>query len=115
MFDRKMITSQHIVINQQQHPNQKGLSRSLSCSFNPAIPRFLYKWRFPLAITGLCLFAVMTAGAATPVAAPMAAAAAVPAAAPTITAGTTAMAVVSWAMALVQACYFREAKGEMER
>lgn len=63
---------------------------------------FLYKWRFPLAVTGLCLFAVMTAGAATPVAAPMAAAAAVPAAAPTITAGTTAMAVVSWAMALVQ-------------
>eukprot|EP00434_Breviolum_minutum_P004405 symbB.v1.2.003881.t2/scaffold211.1/size373615/22 len=63
---------------------------------------FLYKWRFPLAVTGFCLFAVMTAGAATPVAAPMAAAAAVPAAAPTITAGTTAMAVVSWAMALVQ-------------
>lgn len=100
MFNRKMSTSQHIVINEQQHPNQKGLSRF----FNPAIPRFLYKWRFPLAITGLCLFAVMTAGAAAPVAAPMAAAAAaVPAAAPTITAGTTAMAVVSWAMALVQA------------
>lgn len=103
MFDPKMTTCQHIVINEQQHPNQKGLSRSLSCSFNPAKPRFLYKWRFPLAVTGLCLFAVMTAGAATPVAAPMAAAAAVPAAAPTITAGTTAMAVVSWAMALVQA------------
>lgn len=67
---------------------------------------FLYKWSFPLAITGLCLLAAMSAGTMAPVVAPMAAPLAAPLAPAAVpvagTVGVTAMAVVSWTMALVQ-------------